>query len=137
MKDKIKVEAHVKAPIELVWNIWNDPKHITQWCSGHPDWHTTKSTNDLRVGGKIHTRMEAKDGSMGFDWTNTYDEVIEHQLIKYHMEDGRECETTFEVSEDLVKLTQIFDPESENTKEQQKEGWQNIVNNFKAHVESL
>ena len=137
MSNKIKVELTVSAPIEKVWNVWNDPIHITKWCTGHPDWHTPKVTNDPRVGGKIFTRMEAKDGSSGFDMVNTYDEIIEHQLIKYHMDDGRECEIVFVVEGVNVSITQLLDPESENTVEQQKDGWQTIMNNFKTHIEYL
>ena len=137
MSKKIEVSTTVEATIEKAWDIWNDPKDIMKWCSGHPDWHTTKSTNDVRVGGKISTRMEAKDGSAGFDWTNTYITVEEHSLMKYELEDGRQCEITFEALDDKVRVTQIFDAEQENSEEGQKQGWQNIMDNFKMYIDSL
>lgn len=137
LKNKLKVEVLVNSTIENVWKVWNSPDHIIKWCSGHPDWHTPKASNDLRVGGKLYTRMEAKDGSMGFDMYNTYDEIIENQWIKYHLEDGRICEVSFKKSKDGVIIEQLFDPESVNTPELQKEGWQNILNNFKDYLEKV
>lgn len=137
MNNKIKVHVKVNGPIDKVWNVCNDPSHITKWCTGHPDWHTPKATNDLKVGGQIYTCVEAKDGSTGFDWVNTYDEIIEHQLIINHIEDGRECEIKFEEVGESVSIVQWLDPESENTVELQKHGWQTIMSNFKAHIENL
>lgn len=132
----ITVTVRVQTTIEQAWEIWNGPQHIIKWCSGHPDWHTTKCTNDLREGGHISTRMEAKDGSTGFEWSNTYDTVIPQTLIKYHMEDGRKCIITFKEQDREVVVTQKFDPETQNSIEQQQEGWQTIMDNYKLYVEN-
>jgi uncharacterized protein YndB with AHSA1/START domain len=133
---RITVEATVNAPIETVWKCWTEPKHITQWNNASDDWHTPHAENDLRVGGKFLSRMESRDGSMGFDFVGTYQEVIEYKMIAYTMEDGRKVEITF-VSEDgkTTQVTETFDPENENTLELQKTGWQAILNNFKNYVE--
>jgi uncharacterized protein YndB with AHSA1/START domain len=133
---RITVEATVNAPIENVWKCWTEPKHITQWNNASDDWHTPHAENDLRVGGKFLSRMESRDGSMGFDFIGTYQEVIEYKMISYTMEDGRKVEITF-VSEDgkTTQFTETFDPENENTLELQKTGWQAILNNFKNYVE--
>lgn len=137
MTEQITVEITVDTSIDKSWEVWNEPKHIIQWCSGHPDWHTTKAVVNLKVGGQMHSRMEAKDGSMGFDIISTYDAVDEPHLIKYHMEDGRKCEITFETENQQTKITQKFDPETQNTPGKQKEGWQTIMNNFKIYIENL
>lgn len=133
---RITVEATVNAPIETVWKCWTEPKHITQWNNASDDWHTPHAENDLRVGGKFLSRMESRDGSMGFDFVGTYQEVIEYKMIAYTMEDGRKVEITF-VSEDgkTTQVTETFDPENENALELQKTGWQAILNNFKNYVE--
>lgn len=133
---RITVEATVNAPIETVWKCWTEPKHITKWNNASDDWHTPHAENDLRVGGKFLSRMESRDGSMGFDFVGTYQEVIEYKMIAYSMEDGRKVEITF-VSEDgkTTQVTETFDPENENTLELQKTGWQAILNNFKNYVE--
>ncbi len=133
---KITVEVSVNAPVEKVWKMWNAPEDITQWAVGSPEWHTPSAQNDLRVGGKFLTRMEAKDGSIGFDFTGTYDVVERHRTIAYTMEDGRKVSITFTAHGATTTVTETFDPESENTPELQREGWQGILNNFKMHVES-
>ena len=94
-KTTITVQATVNAPIEKVWDYWNTPEHIKQWNSASPDWHTPSSENDLRVGGRFTARMEAKDGSFGFDFEAVYDEILMHQKITYTMADGRQSTTTF------------------------------------------
>jgi uncharacterized protein YndB with AHSA1/START domain len=133
---RITVEATVNAPIETVWKCWTEPKHITQWNNASDDWHTPHAENDLRVGGKFLSRMESRDGSMGFDFIGTYQEVIEYKMIAYTMEDGRKVEITFLIENGkTTQVTETFDPENENTLELQKTGWQAILNNFKNHVE--
>lgn len=134
-KPTITVETTVQAPVEKVWNAWTSPEHITKWATGSPDWHTPRAENDLRVGGKFLSRMEAKDGSAGFDFIGTYDEVWQHQTIAYTMEDGRKVKVTFTAEGKSVKIVETFEAETENTLELQKEGWQTILNNFKKHVE--
>lgn len=134
-KVTITVQATVNAPVEKAWKIWNE--HITKWCTGSPDWHTPRAENDLRVGGKIHSHMEAKDGSAGFDFVGTYTGVQIHKVIAYTMNDGRNVEIVFSTDGKTTTLVETFEAENENPLEMQKEGWQTILNNFKAHVESI
>jgi uncharacterized protein YndB with AHSA1/START domain len=132
---KIIVEASVNAPMSKVWEHWTEPKHITQWNNASDDWHTPHAENDLRVGGKFLSRMEAKDGSFGFDFEGIYSEVIPFEKIRYGLEDGREVETIFTATGDTTTLTTTFDAENENPIDMQKGGWQAILNNFKKYVE--
>ena len=132
---KIIVETIINAQTSKVWENWTEPKHITQWNHASDDWHTTHAENDLRVGGKFLSRMEAKDGSFGFDFEGIYSEVEPFEKIKYGLEDGREVETTFVENGDSTNITTILDAENENPIEMQKGGWQAILNNFKQYVE--
>lgn len=132
---KITVEATVNAPLSVVWKNWTEPKDIMQWNNASDDWYTPHSENDLRVGGKFLSRMEAKDGSFGFDFEGIYSEVKPFEKIKYGLEDGREVETLFTENDGTTKITSIFDAEKENPIEMQKGGWQAILNNFKQYVE--
>jgi uncharacterized protein YndB with AHSA1/START domain len=132
---KIVVEAIVNTPISKVWENWTKPKHITQWNNASDDWHTPHAENDLRVGGKFLSRMEAKDGSFGFDFEGVYSEVIPFEKIKYGLEDGREVETIFAKNGEITKVTTTFDAENENPIEMQKGGWQAILDNFKKYTE--
>jgi uncharacterized protein YndB with AHSA1/START domain len=133
---KVTVEATVNAPVEKVWKYWSEPQHITKWNQPSEDWHSPSSTNDLRTGGKFMTRMEAKDGSMGFDFGGTYDEVKKHELIAYSMDDDRKVKVTFSTSENGTKVVEIFDAENQNPVDFQKAGWQSILDNFKKYTES-
>lgn len=137
MKNRITVEALVHAPIEKVWRYWTEPEHITQWNAASDDWHSPRVENDLRVGGRFTARMEAKDGSSGFDFGGTYTEVIPHERIAYVMNgaDERTVEVLFQAEGDGVKVTQTFDAEEENSLEMQKNGWQAIMDRFKQYVE--
>jgi len=135
-KTKITVEALIDAPVEKVWQLWTLPEHVTKWNSASPDWHTPKAENDLRPGGKFSSRMEAKDGSMGFDFEGTYHEVIINDLITYEMSDGRQVTVTFASIGNQTHVKEIFDPETENPAELQKAGWQSILDNFKKYAES-
>jgi len=134
--NKITVETKVKAPVEKVWHAFTEPAHITKWNTPSPDWHTPRAENDLRVGGKFNSRMEAKDGSSGFDFTGTYDEVVPNEKISYTMDDGRKVATTFAQEGESTKITTVFDPETQNPEEVQRGGWQAILDNFKKHVEA-
>lgn len=134
--DKIKIQAEVKAEAEKVWSYWNDPQHIQVWNTPSEDWHTSKAENDLRVGGTFLSRMEAKDGSYGFDFSGVYDEVEKNKVISYTLADGRRVKTEFFNENGRTKITTFFEPESENSKEMQKAGWQAILNNFKDYVEN-
>jgi len=132
---KITVETTVAAPIEKVWNAWNTPADIKQWNAASDDWHTTKASVDLRVGGAFSSRMEAKDGSMGFDFAGTYTKVVEHKLIESTFGD-RTLLVEFMAAPDGVTVRETFDAESTHSVEQQRGGWQAILNNFRKHVEA-
>jgi uncharacterized protein YndB with AHSA1/START domain len=132
---KITVEALIKAPVAKVWHAYTTPDDITQWNAASDDWHTTKATVDLRVGGEFSSRMEAKDGSIGFDFSGTYTKVVPKELIEYSFGD-RACAVEFKPSANGVTVRVTFDAETENPAEQQREGWQAILNNFAKHVEA-
>ena len=136
-KTVITVEATVNAPVEKVWNTWASPEHITKWNSPSPDWHTPRATNDLKAGGKFSSRMEAKDGSMGFDFEGVYDEVRTHDYIEYTMADGRKAKTWFKSNGGQTMVTTKFDAENENPVEMQKGGWQAILDSFKNYCETI
>ncbi|HBN13888.1 MAG TPA: ATPase, partial [Pseudohongiella sp.] len=127
---KINIETLVKADLETVWDAWNNPDDIKQWNAASDDWHTTHSTVDLREGGSFLSRMEAKDGSFGFDFEGTYTRIVPHQIIEYRMSDGREVSTRFVETGDGVMVTSVFDAETENSPEMQRDGWQAILDNF-------
>jgi uncharacterized protein YndB with AHSA1/START domain len=135
-KTVITIEAIVNAPVEKVWNLWNGPEHIVKWAAASDDWHTTKSENDLRVGGAFNSRMEAKDGSFGFDFGGIYDIVKPHELITYTLGDDRKVEIIFDANYHTTKITQHFEPEGTNPIEMQRGGWQAILNNFKKYAEA-
>ncbi|HNP47715.1 MAG TPA: SRPBCC family protein [Bacteroidia bacterium] len=132
----ITVEALINAPVEKVWKFWTQPEHITQWCNASDDWHAPRAENDVRTGGKFTTRMEAKDGSMGFDFGGIYDDVKLNEKIDYTMGDGRKVHITFIPDGNSTKVLESFDPESMNPHEMQRNGWQAILNNFKKYTET-
>jgi uncharacterized protein YndB with AHSA1/START domain len=132
---KITIERVVNAGLENVWNAWNNPEDIKQWNNASDDWHTTASTVDLREGGKFSSRMEAKDGSSGFDFEGTYTRVIPEKSIAFRMADDREVSVEFIQRADGVLVKETFDAETENPPDVQREGWQAILDNFKRHVE--
>ena len=132
---KITVETTVNADLDTVWNAWNSPEDIKQWNSAQDDWHTTKSTVDLREGGTFLSRMEATDGSAGFDFEGTYTRVVPKERIAYEMTDGREVEVEFVEQPEGVRVKEVFDAETENSPEMQRQGWQSILDNFAKYVE--
>jgi uncharacterized protein YndB with AHSA1/START domain len=133
----IIVEAIVQAPIEKVWDCWNKPEHIVKWNFASDDWECPSAENDLRVGGRLVSRMQAKDGSFGFDFGGTYTEVEPMKKIAYTMDgDGRRVEIRFESLGEGTRVEESFDPESENSEEMQRGGWQAILNNFKQYAKS-
>ena len=134
-KDKISIKAIINASIDNIWKLWTEPEHIKKWNMASDDWHTTESLNDLRIGGKFSSRMEAKDGSMGFDFYGIYDDVINHQYIAYTLGNGRKVEFNFKDKSGKTEVVQMFEAESENSIEMQKEGWQSILDNFKVYAE--
>jgi len=131
----ITVEAIVKAPVSEVWRAYTTPDDIKLWNAASDDWHTTKSTVDLRAGGAFTSRMEAKDGSFGFDFAGTYTKIVPNALIEYTFGD-RAGVVEFEPGADGVTVRVTFDAESEHPVEQQRQGWQAILNNFAKHVEA-
>lgn len=132
---KITVEALVNAPVAKVWAAYNSPEDIMKWNAASDDWHTTASKVDLREGGQFTSRMEAKDGSFGFDFAGTYTKVEPHKLIEYSMGD-RGASVAFEPKGDATKVAVTFDAEEQNSIEMQRGGWQAILDNFKKHVEA-
>lgn len=132
---KITVETLVNAPIEKAWEYWTNPTYITQWNFANDDWQCPSATNDLRTGGKFSSRMEAKDGSFGFDFEGIYDEVKPHQHIAYTMEDGRTASIRFTSQGDSTKITETFDAEATNPEDLQRAGWQAILDNYKKLVD--
>lgn len=134
--NEITVEATIDAELQKIWRLWTQPDHITKWNFANDDWYCPKVENDLRVDGRFLCRMEAKDGSFGFDFEGIYDEVIDHEKITYTLPDGRTSTTTFENLGNHIKVSTIFDAEPQYPVEKQKEGWQSILNNFKTYVES-
>ncbi|MFP7298347.1 SRPBCC family protein [Neobacillus niacini] len=131
---KIIVETTVKAPVEKVWEYWTEPSHITKWNAASEDWHTPYAENDLKVGGKFLSRMEAKDGSFGFDFGGVYDDVRVNEFIAYSLEDGRKVTITFIPQGEETKVIESFDPENSNPIEMQEAGWQAILENFKKYT---
>lgn len=132
----ITIEATINAPVKQVWEFWSDPEHIIQWNSASEDWHTPSATNDLRTGGKFSSRMEARDGSMGFDFEGVYDEVKTHERIAYTMADGRKVHVQFTADGNQTHVKETFDPENTHSLEMQREGWQSILDSFKKYTEA-
>jgi uncharacterized protein YndB with AHSA1/START domain len=135
-KTRITINATINAPVEKVWKLWNEPEHIMQWNSASEDWHSPRAENDLRAGGSFNYRMEAKDGSFGFDFGGVYDEVIPNEHISYTMADGRGVSTEFTGNDNTTEITSTFEAESENPEEMQRQGWQAILDNFKKYAET-
>lgn len=133
---KITVETIIKADLSAVWTAWNNPDDIRQWNAASDDWHTTKSTVDLREGGVFSSRMEAKDGSSGFDFEGKYTRIAPRELIEYTMGDGRNVKVEFTKSTNGVLVKETFEAESQHDPEFQRKGWQAILNNFARHVEA-
>lgn len=132
---KISVETLVNAPLGKVWNAYTTPADIKQWNTASPDWHTTAASVDLRVGGAFSSRMEAKDGSFGFNFAGIYTKLVEHQLIEYSFGD-RLGVVEFIDGEKGVTVRVTFDAESTHPVEQQRDGWQAILNRFTQHVQA-
>lgn len=135
-KKVISVKTIINAPIEKVWKNWTRPKDIVKWNHASEDWHTTHAENDLRVGGKFLARMEAKDDSFGFDFSGVYDDVQIKERIAYTLDDGRKVEIIFTVNTNGTNVEEIFEAESTNPIELQRNGWQAILVNFKKYVET-
>jgi len=132
----ITVETIVQAPVARVWKFWTNPEDIFHWNNASADWHTTRAENDLRPGGKFLSRMEAKDGSFGFDFWGEYTKIIPYKLIEYTLGDDRKVKIVFSVADNETFVVETFEAESTNPVEMQRNGWQSILNNFKKYVES-
>jgi len=135
-KTLITVGNSINAPVEKVWEYWTEPEHIIQWCSASDDWHTPTAKNDLKVGGSFASRMEAKDGSMGFDFGGVYDAIRQNAYIEYTMNDGRKVKVTFTPDGNATKISESFEAENTNPLEMQKGGWQAILDSFKKYTEA-
>ncbi len=134
---KVTIEATVNAPIEKVWEAWINPEHITKWNFASDDWQCPWAKSDFREGGNFSARMEAKDGSMGFDFGGVYDVIRTNEFIEYTMGDGRKVQTTFSSDSGKTKVVETFDAENTFPVEFQKSGWQAILDNFKKYTESI
>jgi uncharacterized protein YndB with AHSA1/START domain len=135
-KTLITIEVKVNAPIEIVWSRWTDPFHIIHWNNASDDWHTTYAENNLRTSGKFLSRMEAKDGSFGFDFTGKYTRIEPLKQIEYSIIDGRKVTISFVSRGKVTTVSESFEAEQTNAVEMQKAGWQSIMNNFKKYTES-
>ncbi|QTE23124.1 SRPBCC domain-containing protein [Polaribacter cellanae] len=134
MKNEIKVSATIEADVKKVWDYYTNPKHIVNWNFADPSWHCPNATNDLKVGGEYKARMEAIDGSFGFDFEAIYTKVTEGKEFTYEF-GGRTANVKFNKLNNQTEIIVVFEPESENPVEMQKEGWQAILDNFKTYTE--
>jgi len=134
-KTVITIRATINAPVEKVWKLWTDPRHIVHWNNASDEWHTTKAENDLRAGGSFLFRMEAKDESAGFNFTGSYSKVELLRQIGYTLDDGRNVQIIFVPRGNITTVTESFEAEQENPPELQKAGWKAILDNFKKYVE--
>lgn len=133
---QITIQTTVNADIDTVWAAWTTPDDINQWNAASDDWHNPRSSNDLRPGGRFSYRMEARDGSFGFDFEGTFTQVVSQKLIEYVLGDDRSVTIRFEPTETGVQVVETFQAEDVNAAELQKQGWQSILNRFAAYVES-
>lgn len=134
--EKIKIDALVKASPDKVYQLWTEPEHIINWNFASDDWCCPRAENELWVGGNYKTRMEAKDGSFGFDFEGVYEEVSPSEKLAYSMPDGRKVQITFEEETGSTRVTTQFDPEAQNSIKMQRDGWQAILDNFKKYAET-
>ena len=135
-KTVLTVESIINAPVKKVWAYWTQPGHITKWNNASDDWHTPHAENDLRVSGKFTSRMEAKDGSVGFDFGGVFDAVNTNEYIEYTLGDDRKVKVFFTPDGDTTKVVESFETEDMNAIELQRGGWQAILNNFKKYTEA-
>lgn len=135
-KQSITVQTTVHAPVNKVWKKWTTPEDTKQWNFASPDWCAPAATNDLRAGGVFSFRMEARDGSFGFDFGGVYDEVKPNELIRYTLGDGRKVSVSFISKSNDTEVIETFEAESMNSIEIQRGGWQAILDNFKKYTES-
>lgn len=137
MKNTLLIWVHIHSNIETVWDAYTNPEHIVHWNAASDDWHCPKAENDLREWGKFSSTMAARDGSIEFEFSWTYSEIIPQKLICYTMDDGRKAEVEFQSDGHCVNVIVEFEPENENSIELQEQGWQAILDNFADYVASL
>ena len=135
--EPITIKNTINNRVETVWNAYNSEEDIKQWNHASDDWHCTSTVNDLRIGGKFRYRMEAKDGSAGFDFEGTYTTLDPFERIGYTIADGRKVDIAFKSKGETTKIKVTFEPEPTGLPETQREGWQTILNNFKSYVEHI
>jgi len=135
-KTVISVQVKIHLPVGIVWKFWTTPEDIVKWNNASEDWHTTRAETDLRKGGKFLSRMEAKDGSMGFDFEGIYETVKPNKVIEYSLGDGRKVRIDFTGKVNETEVVESFDAENVNSVELQRNGWQNILENFKKYAEA-
>jgi uncharacterized protein YndB with AHSA1/START domain len=136
MSNKVTIAATVHADARKAWDSYTKPGHITQWNFADPSWYCPSASNDMRVGGKYSARMEARDGSFGFDFEAVYDEIVDGKSFAYTMPDGRQVSVVFEGKGKDTVVTVQFDPEDENPIDFQRAGWQAILDNYKKYTEA-
>jgi len=132
---KISIQALLAATTQKAWDCYTLPEHIIHWNFASPDWHCPAATADVSVGGKFSARMEAKDGSFGFDFEGIYSEIIPGEKLVYGLADGRQVAVSFTKLDDNTTVTVDFDAENENPIDMQRDGWQAILNNYKTYTE--
>ncbi|MFV0376020.1 MAG: SRPBCC family protein [Mangrovibacterium sp.] len=133
----ITVEVSIAASLSRVWDCWTEPEHISRWNFASPEWCCPAASNDVRPGGSFVWRMEARDGSMGFDFGGTYEQVEAQKLLTYRIADGRRVSIHFEALGTQTRVSESFETESTHTDKQQRAGWQAILDNFKGYTEGL
>ncbi len=133
----ITVETIVEIPVEKTWEVWTEPRHITNWNFASQDWQCPSASNEVREEGKFNWRMEAKDGGMGFNYSGTYNQVIPEKSLALTLDDGRRVFIEFAGDGNSTKVTETFEAEDLNSMDLQRNGWQAILNNFKKYAESL
>ena len=136
MSQKVTITASINADAKKVWDYYTKPEHITKWNFADPSWQCPSASNDMRVGGKYSARMEAKDGSFGFDFEAIYSEIVTGEKFTYGMPNGREVSVNFKGNGNQTTVVVTFDPEDQNPIEFQKQGWQAILDNFKKYTET-
>ncbi len=134
--ERISVQTSVQSDLEKVWEYWTNPEHITKWNFASDEWCCPKAINNLKPNGKFSWRMEAKDGSMGFDFEGTYENIVGHKFISYRLSDNRKVDIKFTQNGNEVEVSESFDAGGTNSDEQQRAGWQAILENFKEYLES-
>ena len=132
----LEVSVEIESNMNRVWEYWTEPEHIKNWNTASEEWHTPKVENDLKKGGKFVFRMEAKDGSHGFDFGGKYEEIKKNELISYKLDDDRKVNVSFAEENGKILVVEKFEPENENSEEMQRNGWQAILTNFKKYVEN-